>query len=96
MWYKCNSGYNALRCGGLRAAGGGRRTLAGGGRRTLSGGGRRTGPAGATLQGGICACAMGEGGYRGDPIGEAGMLISIPVLRMNTGTMCIYARKQLQ
>ena len=24
------------------------------------------------------------------------MLISIPVLRMNTGTMCIYARKQLQ
>ena len=24
------------------------------------------------------------------------LLISIPVLRMNTGTMCVYARKQLQ
>ena len=24
------------------------------------------------------------------------MLISIPVLRMNTGTICIYVRKQLQ
>jgi len=25
-----------------------------------------------------------------------GVLISIPVLRMNTGTICIYVRKQLQ
>ena len=55
-------------------AGGGRRTPAGGGRAdTPAGGGQAGTSAGATLQGSVHhAYVMGEGGYGGSPIGEAG------------------------
>jgi hypothetical protein len=65
---------STVTCGVCACCGhpGGRRTA--GGRRadTPAGGGQVDTPAGATLQGGIYAYAMGEGGYGGSPIGEAG------------------------
>ena len=53
-------------------AGGVRRTPAGSGRAgTPAGGGQMDAPA---LQGAVHACDMGEGGYGGSPIGEAGKI----------------------
>ena len=60
---------------GGRRAGGQAETPAGGGRAdTPAGGGQADTPAGAMLHGGIRPYAMGEGGYGGNPIGEAGRM----------------------